>query len=77
MAELGQWDGHAASATAEVDDPQAPAELLLALDHDAPHGLPDGRGAHGGLDTAATTTSAFISHGKAPLVLVVTDGQQA
>jgi hypothetical protein len=47
---------------------------LLALDHEGPHGLPDSRSTHGGLDIAATTTSPFISHDKAPLVLVVAAG---
>jgi len=77
MTELGQWNGQTAGATAKIDDAQGATELLLTLDHDGPHGLPDGRGAQGGLDVAATTASPFISHGKAPLVLVVADGQQA
>ena len=77
MTEPGQWNGQTAGAAAKIDDAQTTTELLLALDHDGPHGLPDGRGAHRGLDITATTTSPFISHDKAPLVLVVADGQQA
>ena len=77
MTEPGQWNGQTAGAAAKIDDAQTTTELLRALDHDGPHGLPDGRGTHGGLDVTATTTSPFISHNKAPLVLVVADGQQA
>jgi hypothetical protein len=77
MAKLGQGDGHTTRATAEIDNAKTPAELLLAFEHDGSHGLPDGRGAHGGLDIRPTTASPFISHGKAPLVLVVADGHQA
>jgi hypothetical protein len=40
MTKLGEGDGHATGATAEVDDAQASPELLLTLDHNAPHGLP-------------------------------------
>jgi len=74
MTEPGQWNGQAAGAAAKIDDAQTTTKLLLALGHDGPHRLPDGRGAHGGLDVTATTTSPFISHDKAPLVLVVADG---
>jgi hypothetical protein len=77
MAKLGQWDGHATRATAKIDNAKSPAKLLLALDHDGPHGLPDGRGSHGGLDVPPTAASPFVSHGKAPLVLVVAGGHQA
>jgi hypothetical protein len=76
MTELGQRNGQAAGATAKIEDAQWTTELLLALDHDGPHGLPDGCGAYGALDPATTASSHFISHGKAPLVLVVADGQQ-
>jgi hypothetical protein len=41
MTELGQWDGQTACATAKVEDAQASTELLLTLDHQGPHGLPD------------------------------------
>ncbi len=41
VTELGQRNGHAAGTTAEVDDAQTAAELLLALDHDGTQGLPD------------------------------------
>jgi len=77
MTKLSQWNGQTAGATAKVDHAQTTTKLALAFDHESPHRLPDGRGAHGGLDATATTTSPFISHGKAPLVLVVADGQQA
>src|SRR5674476_1461948 len=77
MTELGQWNGKTAGATAKIDDTQTPTELLLALEDDGPHGLPDSRGPHGSLDAAATTSSPFISHGKAPLLLVAADGRQA
>ena len=77
MTELSQGDGQAASTAAKVNDAQRTTELLLALEHDGPHGLPDGSGAHGGLDAASTTTSHFIGHGKAPLMLVVADRQRA
>jgi hypothetical protein len=77
MTELGQWNCHTAGTTAKIDHPQRTTELLLTLEHDGLHGLPDSRGAHGGLDVAATGASPFISHGKSPLVLVVAAGQQA
>jgi len=77
MTELGQRNGHTTGATAEIDHAQRTTELLLALEHDGSHGLPDSSRAHGGLDAAATTTSHFISHGKAPLMLVVADRQRA
>jgi hypothetical protein len=77
MTELGQWNGQATGAAAKIENAQRTAELMFALDHEGPHGLPDGRGAQGGLNAAATAASHFISHGKAPLVLVVADGQQA
>jgi hypothetical protein len=41
MTELGQGNGHTAGATAKIDDTQWTTELLLELDHDGPHGLPD------------------------------------
>ena len=41
MAELGQRNGQTTSATAKVDDPQTSPELLLAIEHKSPHGLPD------------------------------------
>jgi hypothetical protein len=74
MTELGQRDCQTAGATTKIDDAQTTTKLLLAFDHDGPHGLPDSGGTHGGLDVAATTTSPFISHDKAPLVLVVAAG---
>jgi hypothetical protein len=74
MTELCQWDCQTAGATTKIDDAQTATELLLTLDHNGPHGLPDSRGTQGGLDVAATTTSPFISHDKAPLVLVVAAG---
>jgi len=77
MTELGQRDGHATGPTAKVDDAQRTTEPLLELDDDGPHGLPDCCGTHGGLDVAATAASHFISHGKAPLVLVVARRYQA
>ena len=77
VTELGKRNGHAAGAAAKIENSQRTAELLLTLEHEGPHGLPDGRGTHGGLNAAATAASHFISHGKAPLVLVVADGQQA
>ena len=42
MTELGQRNGQTAGATAKIDDAQTTTELLLALGHDGPHGLPDG-----------------------------------
>jgi hypothetical protein len=77
MTQLGKWNGQTAGATAKIDDAQRATELLLTFDHDGPHGLPDSSGAHGSLDAAATAASHFISHGKAPLVLVVADAQRA
>jgi hypothetical protein len=42
MTELGQWDRQTAGATAKVQDAQTSSELLLAINHKRPHGLPDG-----------------------------------
>jgi hypothetical protein len=42
MTELGQWNGQTAGATTQVDNTQTSPELLLAIDHKSPHGLPDG-----------------------------------
>jgi len=63
VTQPGQRNGQTAGATAKIDDPQGPAELVLALGHEGPHGLPDGGGAHRGLDPAATTpvTLAFTA----------------
>jgi hypothetical protein len=77
MTKLGQRNSQAAGASTKVDDAQRATELLLALDHDSPHRLPDGCSPHGGLDATTPATSHFIGHGKAPLVLVVADGQLA
>lgn len=77
MTELGQRHGQTAGATTKIDHAQRTTELLFTLEHDGSHGLPDGSGAHGGLDAASTTTAHFIGHGKAPLMLVVADGERA
>jgi hypothetical protein len=77
MPELGQWNRHTTGATAKIDNAQRTTELLLELGRDGPQGLPDSRGTHGGLDVATTAASRFISHGKAPLVMVATAGRQA
>ena len=42
VTELGQRNGQTTGATAKIDDSQTVAELVLALGHDGPHGLPDG-----------------------------------
>ena len=42
MTEPGQWNGQTAGATAKVQDAQTSSELLLAINHKRPHGLPDG-----------------------------------
>jgi hypothetical protein len=76
MTELGQRNSQTTGATTKIDHAQMPTELLFTLEHDGSHGLPDSSGAHGGLDAASTTTSHFISHGKAPLMLVVADGKR-
>ena len=77
MTELGQRNGQTAGATTKIDHAQRTTKLLFTREHDGSHGLPDGSGAYGGLDAAPTTASHFISHGKAPLMLVVADGKRA
>ena len=41
VTELSQRNGQTAGAPAKIEDAQATTELLLALEHDGPNGLPD------------------------------------